>query len=93
VDDFYAARSGTIPPLPWPNFAPPLIHKLRRFEEFLDYYEDKEVDVLYLPSLLQNVRVLRSQTGSTELQRFLDDLDALIAYAITQQKSLHAIAD
>jgi NAD(P)H dehydrogenase (quinone) len=25
VDDFYAARSGTIPPLPWPNFAPPLI--------------------------------------------------------------------
>ena len=26
MDDFYAARSGTIPPLPWPNFAPPLIH-------------------------------------------------------------------
>ena len=25
MDDFYAARSGTIPPLPWPNFAPPLI--------------------------------------------------------------------
>jgi len=24
VDDFYAARSGTIPPLPWTNFAPPL---------------------------------------------------------------------
>jgi threonine dehydratase len=23
VDDFYAARSGTIPPLPWTNFAPP----------------------------------------------------------------------
>ena len=22
--DFYAARSGTIPPLPWTNFAPPL---------------------------------------------------------------------
>ena len=22
--DFYAARSGTIPPLPWSNFAPPL---------------------------------------------------------------------
>lgn len=24
MDDFYAARSGTIPPLPWTNFAPPL---------------------------------------------------------------------
>jgi 5-methylthioadenosine/S-adenosylhomocysteine deaminase len=23
VDDFYAARSGAIPPLPWPSFAPP----------------------------------------------------------------------
>jgi hypothetical protein len=23
VDDFYAARSGSIPPLPWSNFAPP----------------------------------------------------------------------
>ena len=28
MDDFYAARSGTIPPLPWPNFAPPLILNL-----------------------------------------------------------------
>jgi hypothetical protein len=24
VVGFYAARSGTIPPLPWTNFAPPL---------------------------------------------------------------------
>ena len=23
MDDFYAARSRTIPPLPWTNFAPP----------------------------------------------------------------------
>lgn len=23
MDDFYAARSSTAPPLPWPNFAPP----------------------------------------------------------------------
>jgi len=23
VDDFYAARSRVIPPLPWPTFAPP----------------------------------------------------------------------
>jgi hypothetical protein len=26
VDDFYAARSGSIPPLPWSNFAPPFSH-------------------------------------------------------------------
>ncbi|ADZ69146.1 Purple acid phosphatase [Polymorphum gilvum] len=26
MDDFYAARGRTIPPLPWPNFAPPLSH-------------------------------------------------------------------
>ena len=24
MDEFYAARSGIIPPLPWTNFAPPL---------------------------------------------------------------------
>jgi hypothetical protein len=23
VDDFYAARDNTMPPLPWTNFAPP----------------------------------------------------------------------
>ncbi|MFN3795936.1 MAG: hypothetical protein ACK4S5_00450, partial [Sphingobium yanoikuyae] len=26
VDDFYAARSGTIPPLAWSNIAPPFSH-------------------------------------------------------------------
>ena len=26
VDDFYAARSRSIPPLPWPTIAPPLTH-------------------------------------------------------------------
>ncbi|MEG8223806.1 hypothetical protein OSJ57_24880, partial [Sphingomonas sp. HH69] len=29
VDDFYAARSRTIPPLPWSNIAPPFSHALR----------------------------------------------------------------
>ena len=24
VDDFYNARSGIVPPLPWPTFPPPL---------------------------------------------------------------------
>ena len=23
MDDFYAARSSSMPPLPWPNFSPP----------------------------------------------------------------------
>ena len=23
MDDYYAARSGLIPPLPWPTFSPP----------------------------------------------------------------------
>jgi len=27
VDDFYAARSGTIPPLPWSTFSPPFSAK------------------------------------------------------------------
>jgi TnpA family transposase len=27
VDDFYAARSNTTPPLPWSNFAPPFSYK------------------------------------------------------------------
>ena len=34
VDDFYAARSGPIPPLPWPSIPPP----------FSDSYE--EIDKL-----------------------------------------------
>ncbi len=32
--DFYAARSGTIPPLPWSNFAPPLSPKIGGFQSF-----------------------------------------------------------
>jgi hypothetical protein len=28
VDDFYAARSGPIPPLPWPTIPPPFSHAL-----------------------------------------------------------------
>lgn len=36
---FYAARSGTIPPLPWTNFAPPLspmsVIRARRLKRLL----------------------------------------------------------
>jgi hypothetical protein len=32
VDDFYAARSGLIPPLPWPTFAPPFSHVARQID-------------------------------------------------------------
>ncbi|GFE77864.1 hypothetical protein [Novosphingobium sp. TCA1] len=32
MDDFYAARSGTIPPLAWPNIAPPFSGDLSKLE-------------------------------------------------------------
>ncbi|WP_229665478.1 hypothetical protein, partial [Croceicoccus mobilis] len=32
VDDFYAARSRTIPPLPWSNIAPPFSHAQARLQ-------------------------------------------------------------
>jgi len=66
---------------------------LARFENFADYYEDAEVPVNNLPGLIEQVRTLRSQAGSAELQCFLDDLDDLIAYALAKRKALHAIAD
>lgn len=68
-------------------------HDLARFKDFADYYEDAEVAVNDLPGLVEQIRTLRSQTGSAELQRFLDDLNDLVAYAVAQQKTLHAIAD
>jgi hypothetical protein len=69
------------------------VHGMARFEDFADYYQDAEVAVDDLPGLVEQILALRSQTGSAELQRFLDDLSYLIAYAVAQQKALHAIAD
>lgn len=69
------------------------VYGLARFEDFADYYEDAEVAVDGLPGLVEQIRTLRCQTGSAELQRFLDDLNDLIAYAVAQQKALYAIAD
>lgn len=66
---------------------------LARFEYFADYYMDAEVAVDDLPGLVEQIRTLRSQTGSAEMQRFLDDLGELIAYAVAKRKALHALAD
>ena len=66
---------------------------LARFHEFEDYYEDAEISVTDLSDLAKQVTALRAQTCSIDLQRFLDDLSDLIAYAISCGKTLHAIAD
>ena len=66
---------------------------LVRFQDFADYYEDVEIAVNGLLDLSEQVRILRTQTGSTDLQRFLDALSELVAYAIENGKALHAIAD
>lgn len=66
---------------------------LARFQDFSDYYEDAEVVVDDLLGLVEQAQVLRTQTKSTDLQRFLDDLSGLIAYAVANGKALHAIAD
>ena len=36
MDDFYAARDGTKPPLPWPSIAPPFtgLHQDRKADDF-----------------------------------------------------------
>ncbi|MFZ5706076.1 MAG: hypothetical protein ACOY5R_12550, partial [Pseudomonadota bacterium] len=36
VDDFYAARSRTIPPLPWSNIAPPFSRRSAERRLLLD---------------------------------------------------------
>jgi hypothetical protein len=43
VAGFYAARSRTIPPLPWTNFAPPL-SDVGEIAERVDIVEFDEVD-------------------------------------------------
>jgi len=45
VDDFYAARSRTIPPLPWSNFAPPISVATLRGSEYgwLNYQTDSKL--------------------------------------------------
>lgn len=66
---------------------------LARFREFEDYYEDAEILASDLPSLAEQVTTFRTRTDSSELKRFLDDLSGLIAYAMSNGKALHTIAD
>ncbi len=66
---------------------------IMRFQDFSDYYEDAEITVDDLAGLAEQVRALRAQVGSIDLQYFLDGLSELIGYAITNGKALHAIAD
>lgn len=66
---------------------------LARFQKFEDYYEDAEISVTDLPGFAEQVSILRAQSHSTDLQRFLDSLSDLIAYAISREMTLHAIAD
>lgn len=65
---------------------------LGRFKDFSDYYENAVAAVDDLPSLAEQARMLRSEIGSADLQRFLDDLCDLIAHAATHGQALHVIA-
>lgn len=66
---------------------------LARFQDFADYYEDAEIAVDDLPGLAEQVQRLRAHVSSTDLQRFLNGLSDLIAYAVANGKALHVIAD
>lgn len=68
-------------------------HGLVRFKDFADYYADAEVAISGLPGLVEQIRTLRWQTGSADLQCFLDNLNDLIAYAVAQQKTLYVLSD
>lgn len=59
----------------------------------MGYYEDVEVSLGDLPRLVEQVRTLRAQIDSADLQAFLDRLSELIVYAVASGKDLHAIAD
>jgi hypothetical protein len=68
-------------------------HGLTLFGAFDNYYEDVEIVISNLSGLAEQVEMLRVQAGSINLRRFLDDLSGLIAYAVSNGKALHAIAD
>ena len=63
------------------------------FENVAGYYDDAEVGVEDLPSLLEQIRVLQAQADAGELQHFLVALTGLIGYAISKSRPLHVIAD
>jgi hypothetical protein len=59
VDDFYAARSGTIPPLAWTNIAPPFSDAVRR--SYPPY-----------PVLTGNARIAATRVGADHQQLHSD---------------------
>lgn len=69
------------------------VYGLSRFKKFANYYEDVTVAVYDLSGLAEEVQTLRNTTTSSDLRRFLDELNDLISYAIDKKKELHAIAD
>jgi hypothetical protein len=66
---------------------------LSEFNGFSDHYEDSQVSIQNLPSLLKQLKILRSQTNLTDLQFFLDELDSLIVFALSEQKAVYELAD
>ena len=66
---------------------------LTSFHNFSDYYQDVDMDSGEIPLLASHAQELFAKTSSIELQCFLGDLSALIAYAMDTGKALHAIAD
>ena len=66
---------------------------LVHFEKFVDYYEDAEIAFSELPDLADEVAKLRPRVDSVEMRVFLDNLDRLIAHAVSEKKKLFVIAD
>ena len=66
--DFYAARSGTIPPLPWSNFAPPLSHLLRNSLDFASWKDRKD--------LARAMKLIYSAVDDTAAEAALTAFDA-----------------
>lgn len=66
---------------------------LHEMQQFYDYYEDVEMGADSLPALLQDIEILHDRVDSGELSDFLSELIELAIYAISQGKSLHALAD
>ena len=68
-------------------------HNLPLFQRLGDYYQDAEFSPPSLPTLVEEIRVLRQNTVSPEAQHFLESLDTLVAYAMHERSSVHVLAD
>jgi hypothetical protein len=66
---------------------------LRMFERFADYYGDARVLRKELHEFQDQMRQLSYQANSPELTTFLEELDAVVDYAIVEGKPVLALAD